>query len=172
MVWKRRGKPLPRILLALLIAFIGIQVIRPDKTNPPVESDMIYELSPPPIVAAALQRSCYDCHSHETQWPWYSAIAPVSFLLAHDVKEAREHLNFSTWNRYTQPVAIHKLEEATEEVEEGGMPLPIYRVMHRGSRLSEEEKDAFLRWVWALQAEDGTVGVDDENSGDGGQDSP
>lgn len=159
MVWMSKGRPLPRVLLVLVILFIAIQVIRPDKTNPPVEADMINELSPPPIVAAALQRACYDCHSHETQWPWYSAIAPVSWLVAHDVDEAREHLNFSKWASYTLPVAIHKLEEATEEVEEGKMPLLKYRLLHPESRLSEDEKDAFLRWVWAYQAREDSVGM-------------
>jgi len=119
-----------------------------------VESDMIELLSPPTLVSAALRRGCYDCHSHETSWPWYSAIAPSSFFVARHVEEAREHLNFSKWAQYTGPAALHKLKEAVEEVEEGEMPLPSYLLLHSGGRWTEDELAAFEAWVEALEAEE------------------
>jgi len=154
MVMRRRGKVLPRVVLVLAIVFIGLQVIRPEKTNPPVESDLIAVLAPPPEVAQALKRSCYDCHSHETRWPWYSAIMPASFFVVEHVEHAREELNLSKWAAYTGPAALHKLKEAVEEVEEGEMPLPSYLFLHRSARWSAEEKAAFEGWVEALEAKE------------------
>jgi hypothetical protein len=173
MVLRRQGGVLPRAVLVLVILFIGSQVIRPDKTNPPVESNMIDALAPPPAVAVALQRGCYNCHSHETAWPWYSAIAPGSWLVANHVKEARENMNFSRWSQYSEASGLHKLEEAVEEVSEGKMPLPSYLILHPGDRWTEEEKVAFARWVEDLKSRRGpSVPQDEGRSDEEGSDHP
>ena len=90
--------PLVRIILVMVVVLVGIQFIPVNRSNPPVEE----EIPVLPEVKAILKRACYDCHSNETVWPGYSRVAPVSWLLAWDVGEGREELNFSTWNRYNQ----------------------------------------------------------------------
>jgi hypothetical protein len=104
--------------VTLAAIFVLIQFVPVDRTNPPVEG----EVPAPPEVREVLQRACYDCHSNETNWPWYSRVAPVSWLVARDVHEGREHLNFSTWNRLSTRDQVEAMRESWEEVEEGEMP--------------------------------------------------
>src|SRR5271169_1947874 len=78
-------------------AFLLLQFTNPPRTNPPVVSDLMATNPPPPEIAAMLHAACYDCHSYETKWPWYSHIAPVSWLVAGDVRDGRHDMNFSDW---------------------------------------------------------------------------
>lgn len=119
-----------------------------DRSNPPV----VREVDAPPEVKAVLERACYDCHSHQTRWPWYAWVAPVSFLVVHDVSEAREHLNFSDWGRYTPEKARKKIDEILEEVEEGEMPLFYYLPLHPEAELATEDRLAIEEWVSAVNA--------------------
>jgi inorganic triphosphatase YgiF len=129
--------------LVALAVLLLIQVIPVPRENPPVEEEVVA----PPQVSQILRRSCYDCHSHETVWPWYAWVAPISWLVAYDVHEAREHLNFSAWNRYDAEKRRHKLKEVWEEVEEGEMPLGIYLPMHPEARLAQADREAIREWV-------------------------
>jgi hypothetical protein len=122
---------------------VAIQFVPVSRTNPPVES----EPATSPDVEAILRRSCYDCHSHETRWPWYSRIAPVSWLVAHDVNEAREELNFSMWNVLPPAEQRHKLKETWEEVEKRHMPLPIYLLLHPDARVSRGGVATLKAWA-------------------------
>jgi hypothetical protein len=131
--------------LLLLLAFVAIQFVPTDLTNPPVDTALA--LQAPPEVDAILRRSCYDCHSHETQWPWYSRVAPVSWLLARDVQEGREHLNFSEWNGYNQSRREHKAEEMVELTAAGEMPLWFYVPLHPSAKLSPADLDTLARWA-------------------------
>lgn len=127
----------------MAVVFVVIQFVPVEgRTNPPVQSD----IGAPPEVDAILRRSCYDCHSHETRWPWYNRVAPASWLIAHDVKEAREHLNFSAWDRYSSEEKAHLIEEMWEEVEEGEMPLWFYVPLHPEAKLSDEDKATLEAW--------------------------
>jgi mono/diheme cytochrome c family protein len=135
--------------LIALAVLVLIQLVPVPRENPPVEE----EVAAPSEVRQILRRSCYDCHSHETVWPWYSRIAPLSWLVAYDIREAREHLNFSTWNRYDDAKRRHKLEEAWEEVEEGEMPLWLYLPLHPEARLSQKDRDAIRAWVASTGAD-------------------
>jgi hypothetical protein len=141
-------------LIGLVVLLALAQLIRPDLSNPPApeSTDMLAMLSPPPAVASMLQRSCYDCHSHRTRWPWYAHVAPTSWLVTHDVKEARHHLNFSRWDDYTEGAARHKLQAAQEQIHEGEMPLWYYLPLHPKARLTEADKAAFEAWVNGLKA--------------------
>jgi hypothetical protein len=130
------------VALSILIQFIPV-----DRHNPPVESD----ISAPPEVKAVLRQSCYDCHSNQTVWPWYSRIAPFSWLLAGDVHEGREELNFSTWNRYSTKKQVKKRQEIWKEVAEGDMPPWLYTTAHRGTRLSADDRAILRAWVPASQ---------------------
>lgn len=119
------------------------QFVTVDRTNPPVETPLLA----PPAVQDILRRACYDCHSNETVWPWYSRVAPASWLVARDVRVGREHLNFSTWNRLDARQRADALKEAWEEVEGGDMPMAIYLPLHPEARLSDADKAAFQAWV-------------------------
>jgi enoyl-[acyl-carrier-protein] reductase (NADH) len=101
----------------------------------------------PLLLEGLLRRACYDCHSHETVWPWYTHIAPISWLLARDVQEGRAELNFSTWNRYSIQQQVKKLKESWKEVSEGGMPPWFYLPIHRDARLSAEDRTLLEQWA-------------------------
>jgi hypothetical protein len=132
-----------KISAALACVLLLAQLIPVARENPPVES----EVPAPDEVRRILRNACYDCHSHETRWPWYSRVAPISWLVAHDVSHAREHLNFSAWNRYDERERRKKLEEAWEEVEEGEMPLWYYVPFHAEARLGEDDERRLRAWA-------------------------
>jgi hypothetical protein len=129
-------------LPTLVIALAAIQLVPVDRTNPPVET----EVPATPDQRVVLRRACYDCHSNETVWPWYSRIAPVSFLVAHHVHDGRRELNLSTWNRYTPEQQLKKLKKSEDEVAEGEMPMWIYLPMHPQARLSAEDRALLRAW--------------------------
>lgn len=127
----------------LATAFVLIQFVPVDRTNPPVESEVPASAE----VREVLRRACYDCHSNETIWPWYSRVAPISWLVARDVHEGREHLNFSTWNRLSTQDQVEAMHESWEEVDEGAMPLWFYLPPHPEARLSERDRELLRRWA-------------------------
>lgn len=137
------------LLAALAVGFLLIQLRTVERDNPPVEE----RIEAPPEVLALLQRSCFDCHSHETDWPWYSYIAPASWVVADDVHHAREHLNFSAWNRYDPDERADLYEEIAEEVSSEAMPLPLYLLGHPGARPTEAERALIVEWAEAAAAE-------------------
>lgn len=141
-----RWNVIRRVLLGVMLTFIAIQFVPVERSNPPVQSEVPASAQ----VRDVLRRSCYDCHSNETVWPWYSHVAPVSWLVAKDVREGREELNFSAWNRISPQKQVKKLKKSWKEVEEGEMPMPIYLVTHHEARLSADDR-ATLR-DWALGA--------------------
>jgi hypothetical protein len=130
--------------IAVGLLALGVSQLVPiDRTNPPVEED----IPAPSEVKAILKRACYDCHSNETVWPWYSRVAPVSWLVAWDVQEGREELNFSTWNRYSAKQRVKKIKESWEEIEEGEMPPWFYVPLHPEARLANQERDRLRAWM-------------------------
>jgi len=135
--------------VALIVIFLAAQLYRPERSNPAVdESKTIYaSLGVPPEVKAILERSCADCHSHGTSWPWYSNIAPTSWLIARDVKDGRSSMNLSTWGTYKKTRQANKLDEIFNEVSEDKMPLKPYRLMHPSAALSKDEIDLLCRWA-------------------------
>ena len=130
------------IAAVLIVAFIGIQFIPAERTNPPVTG----EIDAPAEVKEIFMRSCYDCHSNETVWPWYSYIAPASWLLAGDVGDGRAGLNFSEWNGYDEKSKQKKIKETWEEVKEGAMPQVYYTIMHPEAKLSDADKEIIRKW--------------------------
>lgn len=141
-----------KILVAVVLLLFAIQLVPVGRTNPPATA----KVDAPQEALAVLERSCFDCHSNETRWPWYAYLAPVSWLVTHDVKEGREHVNFSEWGQYDAEKVGDILKDLREEVEEGKMPLPIYLVMHGDARLSEQDKQTLYAWA------DARAAVDDE----------
>jgi len=141
---RRRGRDLIRWLLLGAAVFVAvIQVIPARRTNPPVRSD----LRAPGEVKEILRRACYDCHSHETVWPWYSRIAPVSWWVVSHVNEARGDLNFSEWPRFDPELAGMALRDIETQVTKEKMPLPSYTILHPGARLSDAERRTLINWA-------------------------
>ena len=141
-------RTIKRLALVVMAAFVLAQFIPVDRSNPAVEA----EVPAPAAVRDILQRSCYDCNSNETVWPWYSRVAPVSWLVARDVHQARQHLNFSTWNRLKTVDRADALEEILEEVERGDMPLAIYLPLHRDAQLTDADIRTIAEWVQSASA--------------------
>jgi hypothetical protein len=136
-------KRLKILLIIFILLFIIIQFIPVEKNNPKSEG----VISSSGQISEILSRSCYDCHSNETKWPWYSKIAPISWRIAEHVEEGRKHLNFSTWGKYNLDQKRRRLNEIVEEVEEGGMPLKDYLLLHKEARLSDLDKALLKQWV-------------------------
>lgn len=137
-----------KILIAVVVIFALMQLIRIDKTNPEtvLENDFISVNAPPAEIAEMLKTSCYDCHSNESVYPWYSNVAPVSWMLKKHINEAREHLNFSEWALYGAKDQAHALKECSKEVEKGKMPLSSYLIIHNESKLSEEQAASLVAY--------------------------
>lgn len=134
---------LKKILIAIAIIIVGVQFIPVDRDNPPVSQD----INPPEKISTILRSSCYDCHSNETEWPWYSYVAPVSFMVVNDVKEGRRHLNFSEWDRYDDEKQGKILEEILEEVKKGDMPLPKYLITHSDAEMNSGKIKVLKDWI-------------------------
>lgn len=147
-------KIVKKILLVLLVIFIGMQFYRPDKNL--AENDMktafLTDTNPPAEVKRILETSCYDCHSNNTEYPWYNNIAPVSYWLADHVKHGKGHLNFSEWDKYSKKKKDHKLEELIEMVEDGVMPLNEYTWTHSEANLTQEQKQGIIDWAKRTRA--------------------
>jgi len=137
------------IVLTLSVAFIAIQFYRPDRTNPPIAQAETLEATAdvPENVARILTRSCNDCHSNETTYPWYSNVAPFSWLLADHIEEGRRELNYSVWNNYSAKKKRHKYDETCEQIESGVMPHNQYLWLHADARLSEADKKILCEWA-------------------------
>lgn len=146
---KGRGR---RVVKMVLIGAAGLvlamQVFRPSRTNPTFDASRTLQARThlTEQVGAILDRSCVDCHSNQTRWPWYSQVAPVSWLVANDVREARHHLNFSDWPDKPK-VQDANLVMMCHQVERGSMPLASYTWMHRGSKLSPQDVRAICDWT-------------------------
>lgn len=100
-------------------------------------------------VSILLKKSCYSCHSNETDYPWYSHVAPSSWLVARDIRAAREELNFSMWQDYDMMDKLGKLEDISIEVGEGRMPLGIYTIMHPSAKLDDAQRELIVAWAEA-----------------------
>jgi hypothetical protein len=141
---RRRGRGLLRwLLLGAAVFLVVIQVIPARRTNPPVRSD----LQAPVEIKEILRRACYDCHSHETEWPWYSRVAPISWWVVSHVNEGRGDLNFSEWPRFDLELSGMALRDIEKQISEEKMPLRSYTIVHAGARLSDADRETLLNWA-------------------------
>jgi hypothetical protein len=138
--FKRRFFLSAAVLAAL---FLLIQWVPVKRTNPPIEADLVA----PEQVKNILQRACYDCHSHETRWPWYSRVAPISWWLASHVTAGRADLNFSQWPLFDLETRGLFLRDIEKQLVDGTMPLRSYTVGHPDARLSKEDRALLLEWA-------------------------
>lgn len=131
------------------VLFVGSAVwSRLDRTFPAVDPQLRLEAraTVPAPVQAVLRRACYDCHSNETRWPWYSNVPPASWLIAHDVKEGRGQLNLSAWGRYNPFDRADMLDKICDRVSKGRMPMWQYRLLHPEARLSDRDIKTVCDW--------------------------
>ncbi|MGB9609724.1 MAG: heme-binding domain-containing protein [Bryobacteraceae bacterium] len=130
-------------VIVVAAAFVGAQAVRPEKTNPPVvaQNTLQAQYEVPPEVQRILERSCGDCHSNRTRWPWYSHIAPVSWMLADHVKDGRRHFNMDD---FTEEMS---LKDVCQEIRVGSMPLKGYVLMHPEAKLTGAEIQTVCAWT-------------------------
>jgi hypothetical protein len=154
-------KALKFILITLVAGIVIIQFFRPDRVtiNQMTADDINNKMQIPGNVQGIFKRSCYDCHSNQTFWPWYSNIAPVSWLVADDVNKGRKKMNFSEWGKLTQPKQEKKLSDIYDQVTQGDMPLPKYLIIHKDAALSQTEKDAICGWITSLGLDSDSLDV-------------
>ena len=134
-----------KIFIGLVLLAILGQLIPLSRSNPPVTS----RIEAPQELQDILSRSCFDCHSNETTWPWYNWVAPVSWLVVFDVHEGRGHLNFSTWGEYPKEKQEKLRKEIWKTVDEGEMSPFQYLPAHPNARLSEKTRAVILEWTSA-----------------------
>jgi hypothetical protein len=138
-----------RLIVPLLLILVAIQIFQAARTNPPIDPklEMHANLAVDPAVASVFHRSCDDCHSHRTEWPWYSHVAPVSWLVVSDVNRGRRAMNFSEWATYRPEEQQKQLSEICKVVSEGEMPGLSYTVLHRSAKLSPADVATLCRWT-------------------------
>ncbi len=136
------------------VALIGIQIIRPARTNSPIDPSKTLQATThvPAGVAATLDRACKDCHTTETTWPWYSNVAPMSWGVIDHVRGGRRAMLLSDWADIDPARKTHRLGDICKEVRSGDMPLTSYLWVHHDARLSEDEKNAICQWTDAEAA--------------------
>lgn len=144
-----------KILVILFVAFIIIQFFPIDKNNPAAipQMDFLTIKNTPESTAVLIRNGCYDCHSNESKYPWYSNVQPVAWFLESHIKDARKHLNFSTFATYEPKRQAHKLAEAIGEVEDGGMPLDSYVLIHHEAKFTEAQKQEVLKYFKLVEGD-------------------
>ena len=129
----------------MTILFIAMQFIRPATTNPSINRDL--ELKTSNEVKEILKKSCYDCHSYETKWPFYSKVAPISWLVVDHVNVGRDVLNYSTWESMDEKKKIKKLQRSLQTLRSGMMPLPSYLWLHDEAKIDDKDREVLQSWV-------------------------
>ncbi len=142
-----------QIIYSVLVLLLVLQFFQPDRSVPSFEvrQDFLVEMQPPQDIARMFRTACYDCHSYQTYWPWYSYIQPIGWFLANHVREARTHLNLSKWGLMSIEDQLDALEEMSNAIEEGWMPLNSYTFMHAQANLSEAQRAAIVNWLRQTQ---------------------
>ena len=141
-------KPVKKIALAVGSVFIAIQFIQPvhNKSGQVLPSDFIKVYVVPSNVQTILQNACYDCHSNNTNYPWYSNIQPMAWMMARHIKNGKEKLNFSEFDSYSSRRQISKLKGIANQIKDDEMPLSSYKLMHSKATLTKEEKNLIINW--------------------------
>jgi hypothetical protein len=137
------------LLLATMIIFVAIQFIRSErnKNEQPSPTDITKALTVPDSVLVILKNACYDCHSNNTDYPWYSNIEPIGWLLARHIIHGKDELNYSEFGTYATRKQLSKLDEIEDVINDDIMPLPSYRLMHKKARLKQNEKSLLINWL-------------------------
>ncbi|MFN0729982.1 heme-binding domain-containing protein [Polaribacter gochangensis] len=146
-------KILKIILLILLVVFVGIQFIptnsNQSKTIP--KTDFMFVNTIPNNIKKKLQISCYDCHSNNTNYPWYNKIQPVAWFLEDHIKDGKKELNFNTWNTYSTRRKKSKLKSIISQIKDDEMPLTSYTFIHADAKFTKKEKKEIIEWLTQLR---------------------
>jgi hypothetical protein len=138
-----------KILLVILVTIIAIQFIQPARNKSgqvlPTDISKVYNI--PNQVQSVLKNACSDCHSNNTNYPWYSNIQPGGWWLASHIRKGKEELNFSEFGDYSSRKQRSKLNSIAKTVEDGTMPFPSYTLIHRNARLTKDEKAVIINWA-------------------------
>jgi Haem-binding domain len=147
------GRWVLRSLLGLVIVLVLVQFIPVDRANPEFSNKktITAKETVPPSIKTVFSRSCGDCHSDQTTWPWYSYVAPVSWIISSDVHNGRKHVNFSEWGDYSAKQREEALENICEQVQQSQMPEKTYLLLHPDARLRQADRDAVCRWTEAAR---------------------
>ena len=153
-----------KVVLVLVFIVIVMQIFQPQRTNPPVppSRSLPAHVTLPQDVYSSLMRGCGDCHSNQTRWPWYSKIAPFSWVLTDDVYQGRRQLNFEDWEAQRDPKqANDHLGKICEEIQQKAMPPFSYRLLHREAKLKPGEISSICAWSQTFHTSHAseTVGV-------------
>jgi hypothetical protein len=138
-----------------LVAFILIQFFPIDKNNPAPtpQMDFLTIKNTPETTANLIRNGCYDCHSNETKYLWYSNVQPIAWFLQDHIEEGRKELNFSTFATYEPKRQAHKLAEAIEQIEKGEMPLDSYIIAHSEAKFSEAQKQEVIQYLKLVESD-------------------
>jgi len=138
-----------KILVLLLVVFVGAQFFGPDKNEGDLTSidAFMAETKPPNNVKIILQETCFDCHSNVTRYPWYNNITPVNYWLNNHIKGGKKHFNVSNWEGNSIKRKDHKFDELIEMVEEKYMPLNTYTWTHSEANLTDEQRKSVMDWA-------------------------
>lgn len=138
-----------KILLGLLVVLIIIQFIQPpgNRDSAVLSTDLTKTFAVPQNVQIILKQACYDCHSNNTNYPWYSRIQPLGWFLANHIRNGKEQLNFSHFGSYSLRRQISKLNGIANSIKDGSMPLRSYTLIHRNARLSSQDKALLFEWT-------------------------
>lgn len=142
-------KTLKRLSIVVLVALAGIQFIPADVNKQEViaTSDIRNVYDVPDNVINILENSCYDCHSNNTKYPWYSNVQPIRLLMDGHIREGKKELNFNEFGNYSQRKQKNKLYRISKQVKADEMPLPSYLLMHSNAKLSDDDKQKIINWV-------------------------
>ena len=145
-------KNLKTLVIFLLVVLVGIQFVPTERnqTTTVFETDFLLVNNTPDNIGVLLQTSCYDCHSNNTEYPWYNKIQPVTWFIEDHIKEGKKELNFSEWDAYTDRRKISKLKSIISQFEDDEMPLPSYTLIHRDAILSPLEKTLVIDYLKQL----------------------
>ena len=146
-------KYIKKIVLALLVVFIGIQFVPKNfnESDTILQTDFIVLYNPPKNIESLLKTSCYDCHSNNTHYPWYNKIQPVAWFMEDHIKEGKEELNFSEFGDYSKRRQKSKLKSIISQIKDDEMPLWNYTLIHRDAILSETDKKTLVNWLTTLR---------------------
>lgn len=141
------------ILVLLAVAVTAVQFIRPEKniSNEAPQTAITQHFPVPQTIQSVLQRSCYDCHSNNTAYPWYAEVQPLGWWLSKHVRDGKKGVNFDEYAGYRLMKQYRRFNDIIEQVQEDKMPLPSYLVVHRYAKLTTEEKDELVRWCTAMR---------------------
>lgn len=142
-------KPIKKIILALGLVFIAIQFIQPahNKNGQVLPADFTKIYTVPTDVQNILQNACYDCHSNNTIYPWYSNIQPMAWMMKRHIDNGKEKLNFSEFGNYSSRRQISKLKGIANQIKDDKMPISSYKAMHKTANLTQRDKVLIMDWM-------------------------